>query len=89
MTRKCEDGKIYGDASEAVDRVTALKTHTTWARKYLAREDIGFLKAENLADLVVLDKDYFTIPVDDIPSIKPLLTIVGGKVSYQSLDVSF
>ena len=89
VTRKCEDGKIYGDASEAVDRVTALKTHTTWARKYLAREDIGFLKAENLADLVVLDKDYFTIPVDDIPSIKPLLTIVGGKVSYQSLDVSF
>ena len=89
VTRKCDDGKVYGDASEAVDRVTALKTHTTWARKYLAREDIGFLKVGNLADLVVLDKDYFTIPVDDIPSIKPVLTIVGGKVSYQRPNLSF
>ena len=89
ITRKCPDGLIYGDESEAIDRVTALKTHTTWARKYLVREDIGFLKEGNLADFAVLDKDYFTIPVDDIPSVKVLLTIVGGKVSHQAPGTSF
>ena len=85
ITRKCEDGQIYGDASEAVDRITALKTHTTWARKYLMREDLGFLKEGNLADFAVLDRDYFTIPVDDIPLVKVLLTVVGGKVSHQEM----
>lgn len=89
ITRKCSDGQTFGDLSEAVDRVTALKTHTTWARKFLAREDIGFLKEGNLADFVVLDKDYFTIPVDDIPSIKPVLTVIGNKVSFENPGVSF
>ena len=37
-----------------------------------------------LADFVMLDKDYLTIPEDEIRFIKPLLTVVGGRVVYQS-----
>jgi len=29
--------------------------------------------------LVVLDRDYLTIPVDDILNIRVLMTMVGGK----------
>ena len=36
-----------------------------------------------LADLLVLDRDYMTVPVDQIKDIKPLLTMVGGKIVYE------
>ena len=37
-----------------------------------------------LADFVILDKDYLSIPEDEIRFIKPLMTVVGGQVVYQS-----
>ncbi len=43
------------------------------------------------ADLLVIDRDYFTIPVDDILKIRPLMTMVGGKmiVLQESLGKDF
>jgi predicted amidohydrolase YtcJ len=38
---------------------------------------------EKLADLLILDRDYLTIPADEIKDIKPLLTMVSGKVVYE------
>ena len=47
-------------------------------------EDIkGRIKEGYLADLVVLDKDIFTVPSDEIKDIRPEMTIVDGKVVYQ------
>jgi predicted amidohydrolase YtcJ len=31
---------------------------------------------------VVIDRDYLTSPEDDIKEITPVMTIVGGRVSY-------
>ena len=36
----------------------------------------------SLADLVVLDRDYLTVPVDEIGGTVSLLTMVGGRVVY-------
>jgi len=30
----------------------------------------------------VLDRDYLTIPADQIKDIKPVLTMVGGRIVY-------
>jgi len=38
---------------------------------------------EKLADLLILDRDYLTIPADEIKDIKSLLTMVSGKVVYE------
>jgi predicted amidohydrolase YtcJ len=38
---------------------------------------------EKLAHLLILDRDYLTIPADEIKDIKPLLTMVSGKVVYE------
>lgn len=35
------------------------------------------------ADFIVIDKDFFTIPEDQIHPIKILLTAVGGKTVYR------
>jgi predicted amidohydrolase YtcJ len=37
-----------------------------------------------LADLIVLDRNFFTIPDEDIANIKVLQTVVGGRVVYQA-----
>jgi predicted amidohydrolase YtcJ len=51
----------------------------TW---FIWEEDIGSIEAGNHADLAVLDRDYFTIPDEDIKRISSLLTIVGGRVMH-------
>jgi predicted amidohydrolase YtcJ len=33
---------------------------------------------------VVLDRDYLTVPEDAIKDLKPVLTMVGGKVVYEA-----
>jgi cytosine/adenosine deaminase-related metal-dependent hydrolase len=54
---------------------------TSWAAEYVTKPDkLGTLEVGKLADIVVLDRDYFTIPVDDILKIRPLMTMVGGKL---------
>ncbi len=66
---------------EAIDRVTLLKMSTSWPAEYALREDeLGTLESGKLADLLVLNKDYFTIPENEIPQVFPVMTIVGGKI---------
>jgi len=35
---------------------------------------------------VVLDRDYFTVAEEQIGEIRPLATVVGGRVVYESAD---
>ena len=79
-------GKMVGGATvlhETIDRKEALIAHTRQNARFVFREkQIGSLEPNKLADLVVLDRDYLTIPADDIRNIRPLLTMVGGRVVY-------
>jgi predicted amidohydrolase YtcJ len=43
---------------------------------------VGKLEPGQLADLIVLDKDYFTVPDNQIWNIKSLLTVVDGRIVY-------
>ena len=83
MTRyNAGQDRVYAP-KEATDRVIQLKALTNWGAHYVLREDrMGSLEAGKLADFVVLDKDYVTIPQDEIPSIKVLMTVVGGKAVH-------
>jgi len=46
------------------------------------RETLGKTEPGKWADLVVLNRDFLTIPDEDIHTIDPLLTIVGGQLKY-------
>jgi imidazolonepropionase-like amidohydrolase len=54
---------------------------TSWASEYILKEDkLGTLEVGKLADLVIMDRDYFTVPVDDLLKIRTPMTMVGGKI---------
>jgi predicted amidohydrolase YtcJ len=44
----------------------------------------GQIKAGYLADLVLLPQDLFAIPPEEIAGLKPVLTMVDGKVVYET-----
>ena len=68
---------------QAIDRVTALKMTTTWASEYILAEDtLGTLESGKYADFVVLDEDFFTIPVEDIPGVQVIMTGLAGEIVY-------
>jgi predicted amidohydrolase YtcJ len=73
----------WGDAiapEEAIDKATLLKMATTWASRYVLREkQIGSLEAGKLADYVVWNKDYLSTPDDQIGTVYPFMTVLGGK----------
>jgi predicted amidohydrolase YtcJ len=83
MTRfNDKDQKVYGP-SERTDRITQLKSLTRWGAYYLLREKtLGTLETGKLADFIVLDRDFLTIPENDIPNVRVLMTAVGGKVIH-------
>ena len=81
MTRMV-DGQVV-NPDERIGRVTVLKMYTRWAAEYVMKEnDLGSLEVGKMADYVVLDKDYFTIPIEEIPNITPQMTVVGGRIAY-------
>ena len=76
--------KVNGD--QQLTRQEALRLFTSGNSWFLRMEDkIGSIESGKLADLVVLDRDYFTVPEVQIKQIKSLLTIVNGKIVHGSL----
>jgi predicted amidohydrolase YtcJ len=70
-------------------RAEALKLFTKGAAWFTnAESEMGAIAPGNLADFAVLDRDYFTVPEDQIKSISSVLTIMDGKVVFGSQDYS-
>lgn len=88
ITRKDEKGRVWG-ADQRVDRATALKMATRNGALYVLKGDkIGSIEPGKLADLVVLDRDYMTVPEDEISQMRPMMTMLGGKILFVRTDFS-
>ena len=71
--------------AETVSRKDALIAHTrSNAYLFFKENELGTIEKGKFADLVVLDRDYMTVPEDRIKDIEPLLTMVGGKIVFRS-----
>jgi predicted amidohydrolase YtcJ len=82
-------GKMVGGTvvnTHTISREAALIAHTrSNAFQFFREYDLGSIQKGRLADLVVIDRDYLTIPADQIEQIKPVLTMVGGKVFFDTM----
>ena len=81
-------GKMVGGREvnrQTITREQALIAHTRNNAYIVFQEsNLGSLQPGKYADLLVLDRDYLTVPADQIKDIRPLMTMVGGKVVYES-----
>jgi len=82
-------GKMIGGAKvnrQTISREEALIAHTR-ANAFIVFQEgnLGSLAHGKYADILVLDRDYLTVPADEIKDIRPLLTMVGGKIVHDAM----
>ncbi len=81
-------GKMVGGKKvnrQSITREEALIAHTRNNAFIVFQEaNLGSLQPGKYADLLVLDADYLKVPADRIKDLKPVLTMVGGKVVYEA-----
>lgn len=86
VNRKDLTGKpVEGfNTQECVDVYEAIDAYTIESAYHEFMEDKkGRIKPGYFADMIVLDRDIFTVDTMDIINILPVLTMVGGKVVYE------
>ena len=80
-------GKMIGGRKvnrQSVTREEALIAHTRSNAAIVFQEsNLGSIQNGKYADLLVLDRDYLTVPADQIKDIQPLMTLVGGKIVHE------
>jgi len=84
VTRQAKgyDGALHPE--EALTREQAIRFYTRNNAYILFQEkQTGSLEAGKLADLIVLDTDILTCPVDDIRKTQVLQTYVAGKMVFE------
>ena len=84
VTRKDENGRVWNEGQK-ITRREALYMSTNWAAYYTGDEEIlGTIEPGKLADLVVIDGDYLTVPEDQIGELPITLTMVDGRIVFEA-----
>ena len=86
VTRRTLDGKNPGGwiPEEKITLDEALRAYTVGnAYAVFAERSRGMLRPGYKADLVLIDRDLFTIKPEEIGAAAVRATIVGGKVVYE------
>jgi predicted amidohydrolase YtcJ len=69
---------------QTLTRPETLRLATAANTWFIGEDDLGSIEVGHHADLVVLDRDYFSVPEAEIARIRSLLTVVGGHVVYDA-----
>lgn len=88
VTRNSDKGEFAPE--QAISVTEALKMWTVWAAKAMGQLDVkGTIEPGKYADMTVLSDDVFTIPKERLNDVRPLKTIVGGKIVYEAHELGF
>jgi predicted amidohydrolase YtcJ len=86
VTGRSLSGGVAVDEEMALSREEALIAHTRSNAWLMFQEGYtGSIRPGLRADMVVLDRDYLTVPPDEIRDIRPVATIVNGTVVHGNL----
>ena len=73
---------------QQVSRQEILELYTKRNGWFLRKEDkLGSLEVGKLGDLVVLSKDYFSVPDSELRQVRSALTVVGGAIVHDDGSV--
>ena len=88
VTRIDSSGKEIWNPDERVTVSDAIKAYTLGSAFGTFREhELGTIEEGKLADLVVLDRNLFEIPPEEIIKTKVQMTVSDGKIVYSSQQV--
>jgi predicted amidohydrolase YtcJ len=83
VTRKDPYGQYPGQVGDPITLTQAIKVFTLGGAQVVMQEkENGSIEVGKYADMVVLDRNLFEIPVENIDSTKALFTIFEGKTVY-------
>ncbi|WP_459129313.1 amidohydrolase [Guggenheimella bovis] len=88
VTRKNKKGlpEQGWNPEECVDIYDAIDSYTIeGARAMFKENELGRIKEGYCADLIVVDRDVFTIDPMDLRNVKPLLSMVNGEILFNNL----
>ncbi|MFB6711061.1 MULTISPECIES: amidohydrolase [unclassified Streptomyces] len=77
------DGRVFLP-EQRLDLATAVAAYTAGSAHVNGHDDTGSLLPGHLADLVVLDRDIFTLPPEEIAEARVLRTYVGGTLVHSA-----
>ena len=85
-------GGFFKDCSKPYNKFNTISIPellTSWTKNgqfnLFNENKLGTLEKGKLADIVVLDKDIFNTPLEEISNAKVCLTILNGKIVYKDL----
>jgi predicted amidohydrolase YtcJ len=79
----------YGEnpwgTDESISVHDTLRAYTiNAARQVFLEQKVGSIEEGKLADIVVWDRDLYSIPVSELKEVKPVLTLMNGEVVYRA-----
>ncbi len=91
VTRKPPEGGDQDSSfAEAITLEEAIAARTINSA-YLSHDEdeLGSIEVGKLADFVVIDRDLFAIPIEEVSEAQILMTVVEGKVVFKATDKHF
>ncbi len=87
VMRLDDDGRVIAP-QESLSRESAFLALTRWGARFIGAENVmGSIQVGHLADLVVFDGDIMDVSIENIHELKPVLTLVGGQVAFESPEL--
>ncbi len=87
VTGKTAGGMPMWQAKDRLSRYEALKLMTQGSAWFSGEEKVkGQITKGQYADLVILPKDYFSIPEAEIKTLESALTVVNGRIVHAGPD---
>ncbi|MBS0366854.1 MAG: amidohydrolase [Proteobacteria bacterium] len=78
-------GRLGSDAGLTLAQaIRGFTANAAW--ELHAEHEVGSLEVGKFADLIVLDRNVFKVPPQQIADVKVLLTVVGGKTVFAARD---
>jgi len=84
VTRCDDEGNPTGiNPEECISLAETLIAYTKNAASAYHRDDIGVLSAGKLADIIVVDRNLFSVDPEQIKEASVVMTVMDGKIVYE------